>query len=146
MKTSRFFAPGINSPMANLGLLVLRVWLGIALLLNHGWTKLAHFGEMSQQFPDLLHVGSSAVNLALAVFAEFVCSALLVVGLFTRFAALVLTINMAAAFFLAHKMALKGEHSGELAFIYLAGYVALLIAGPGRYSIDASLFTKDSAP
>jgi uncharacterized membrane protein YphA (DoxX/SURF4 family) len=29
-----------------------------------------------------------------------------------------------------------GEGSGEMAFIYLAGFVALLIAGPGRYSFD----------
>ena len=30
MKLSRFFAPGMNGPMANLGLLVLRVWLGVS--------------------------------------------------------------------------------------------------------------------
>jgi putative oxidoreductase len=140
MKMNRFFTPGTNSPMANLGLLVLRVWIGIAMLLNHGWDKLIHFSDKAQKFPDLLHLGSPAANLALVVFAEVLCSALLVIGLLTRFAALVLTINMAVAFFIAHKMALSGERSGELAFIYLAVYVALLITGPDRYSIDASLF------
>lgn len=140
MKISCVFAPGINSPMANLGLLVLRVWLGVAMLCNHGWDKLTHFSEQSGSFPDLLHIGSPAANLALSVFAEAACSALLVLGLLTRFAALTLAINLAVAFLLVHKMVLTGEHSGELAFIYLAGYVTLLIAGPGRYSADASLF------
>ena len=143
MKTlfHRFFAPGVNSPMANLGLLVLRVWLGVAILANHGWDKLVHFNQMAGKFPDLLGIGSTG-NLALALFAEFFCGALLVIGLVTRFAALVLAINLAVAFCLVHKMAMSGQHSGELAFIYLAGFVTLLIAGPGRYSADASLFAK----
>ena len=140
MKLSRFFAPGMNGPMANLGLLVLRVWLGVAMLCNHGWDKLTHFQDRAAGFPDLLHLGSPTVNLALSVFAEAVCSALLVVGLFTRFAALVLAINLSVAFVLVHKMMLSGEHSGELAFIYLAGYTTVLIAGPGRYSADESAF------
>jgi len=54
----------------------------------------------------------------------------------------VLVTNMAVAFFIVHQSALSGEHNGELAFIYLAGYVALLIAGPGRFSADGLLFKK----
>ncbi len=144
MKISRFFAPGTNGPAADLGLLVLRVWLGVAMLCNHGWEKLTHFQDTAAGFPDLLHLGSPTLNLALSVFAEAACSALLVVGLFTRFAALVLAINVAVAFVLVHKMMLTGGHSGELAFVYLAGYVTLLIAGPGRFSADASAFGKAS--
>jgi putative oxidoreductase len=41
---------------------------------------------------------------------------------------------------MVHKTALSGEHSGELAFIYLAGYVVLLIAGGGKISVDQALF------
>jgi len=43
---------------------------------------------------------------------------------------------MAVAFFAVHGGALTGEGNGEMAFIYMAGFVALLIAGPGRYSFD----------
>ena len=137
----RIFAPGTDSTCTNLALLALRVWLGVALLANHGLDKLRNFGEMSAKFPDLLGIGH-APTLALVVFAEFFCSLLLIVGLLTRFGALVLVINFAVAFFIAHKGALSGEHSGELAFIYLAGYVALLIAGPGRFSADGWLFGR----
>src|SRR6478736_332133 len=135
MKMNRFFAPAINSGTANLGLLVLRLWLGGAMLLLHGWDKITHYGKLSKEFPDLLHIGSPAANLVLAIFAEVVCSALLAVGFITRFAALTLAINLAVAFTLVHHLKLAGDPpNGEMAFIYLAGYVTLMIAGPGRFS------------
>jgi putative oxidoreductase len=67
---------------------------------------------------------------------------LLVIGLFTRFAAASLLITMSVAFFLAHKAVLKGQGNGELAFIYLAVYFALFVAGGGRFSLDAKMGGK----
>jgi putative oxidoreductase len=119
----------------DLGLLALRLWLGVSMLLLHGWDKLIHFQEKAGKFVDPFGIGMKA-SLGLTVFAEAACSALLILGLFTRFAALSLAINMAVGFSVAHKMALKGPGSGELAFIYLAGFVTLLIAGPGRFAVD----------
>lgn len=117
------------------GLLVLRLWLGLSLLVLHGWGKLSTFQEKSGTFSDPLGIGNQA-SLSLAVFGEVVGAVLLIFGLFTRLAALGCATTMAVAFFLVHKMALKGATSGELAFIYLAGFVTLLIAGPGRFAID----------
>lgn len=125
------FVPG----SVDLGLLALRAWLGLTMLLNHGWAKLMGFQAKAGAFPDPLGIGSTA-SLGLAVFAEVACAALLVLGLFTRFAALALSINMIVAFFLVHNGALSGERSGELAFIYLAGFVALFLSGGGRLSLD----------
>src|SRR6266571_881690 len=121
----KLFAPANDSFGASLALLTLRLWLGLTLLINHGVGKLKDFSHLSGDFPDPLGIGHGA-SLALAVFAEVVASLLLVMGLLTRFAALVLAVNMAVAFFLIHKRSLSGDHSGELAFIYLAAYVALL--------------------
>lgn len=120
----------------DLALLILRLWLGLSLLVLHGWTKLSTFQEMSGKFPDPLGVGST-LSLSLAVFGEVVGSLLIVLGLFTRFAALVCAITMGVAFFLVHQMALKGPSSGELAFIYLAGYATLFLAGAGRFAMDS---------
>ena len=135
----KLFAPGDDSCLTSAALLTLRLWLGLTMLLNHGLGKLTGFSTLAAKFGDPLGIGPSA-SLALAVFAEFFASILLVLGLVTRFAALVLAVNMTVAFFIAHKGALSGSHSGELAFIYLGGYVMLLLAGAGRISLDKSLF------
>ena len=122
---------------ADLGLLVLRLWLGLSLLVLHGWPKLSTFSAKSSKFPDPLGIGSTQ-SLALATFAEVVCALLIVIGLFTRLASLTLAITMAVAFAIVHKMVLaSGPGSGELAWVYLAGFVVLFLAGAGRFSIDA---------
>src|SRR5262249_12059361 len=128
MKLTGLFVPGVNSSMANLGLLVLRAWLGGSMLCNHGWDTLCHFNDPAGHFPVPVHIGST-VSLVLAIFAEFACSALLAVGLVTRLAAFVLVIHLTVAFVVVHKMTLSGSQNGELAFIYLAGYVTVLLAG-----------------
>ena len=120
---------------ADVALLVLRVWLGLAMALLHGWGKLVNLISGSSKFPDILGIGSTPA-LALAVFAEFFCSILLILGLWTRLAALLLLITMSVAFFMAHGAKLAGQGNGELAFIYLAGYVVLLLAGAGKFSVD----------
>lgn len=133
------YAQWITGPggdwLKNVGLLVLRVWLGLSMLLLHGWGKVQGHAEAAATFPDPLGVGN-ALSLNLVIFAEVLCAILLVAGLAARFALIPLIVTMAVAFVTVHGWALSGEMSGELAFIYLAGFVALLIAGPGRYSFD----------
>ena len=135
----KLFAPGNDSFLTSFGLLVLRVWLGGTLLLQHGLDKLMNFKSLSSGFPDPLQIGHSP-SLGLAVFAEVVAAVLLALGLVTRFAALVAAIDMGVAFVCVHKMALSGGHSGELAFIYLAGFAALFMAGSGSISFDKIAF------
>jgi putative oxidoreductase len=120
---------------ADLGLLVLRVWLGLTMLVNHGWQKVVTFRELSAKFPDPMSFGKET-SLALVIFAEVVCSLLLIGGFITRVALLPLMTTMAVAFASVHQLQLTGPKSGELAFIYLATFVCLFIAGPGRFSFD----------
>ena len=129
----------------DVSLLVLRLWLGVSLLVLHGWSKLIRFSELAGTFPDPLGVGSR-VSLTLTLFAEVGCAVLMVVGLLTRAAALVQVILMCVAFFIVHKASLaSGPGSGELAFIYLAGFVTLFLAGAGRFSLDAAMGRKEPA-
>jgi len=138
---NQFLAPAKNSPSANLALLVLRLWIGVQMMVVHGVDKLMNFSSEAADFPDPIGLGRTA-SLALVIFAEVLASALLVVGLFTRFAALVLITDMTVAFICIHKSALSGTNNGELAFLYLLCYVVLLLAGPGRVSADKIFFGK----
>ncbi len=122
-------------------LLILRVWLGLSMLLLHGWGKLVNLINGTSKFPDLLGLGQTP-TLILVVFAEVVCAALLVAGIYTRFCALLLAITMGVAYFIAHGAKLSGPGNGELAFIFLAGFVALVVAGGGRFGFDRKLGAK----
>lgn len=124
---------GFNQSFA---LFFFRVSVGLMMGFGHGLVKITNFDTMSQTFFDPFNVGSS-VALALAIFAEFFCSIALVLGLFTRPAALFGGITMATAFFLAHAVDPYGRK--ELALLYLVCYITIFIAGPGRYSVDAKL-------
>jgi putative oxidoreductase len=130
---------------ADCGLLALRLWLGISMLALHGWTKLSNFQAKAGDFGDPLGIGSKA-SLSLAVFGEVVGSLLVILGLFTRFGALAVMITMGVAFFLVHGAKFGGPKSGELAFIYLGGFFAIFLAGPGRFSIDGAKGGKSSKP
>lgn len=120
---------------ADLGLLFLRIGLGGLMITLHGWGKLS--GVFSGNFgvPDVLGIGSVATTI-LAVFAEFVCSALVILGLWTRLASVFLLATMASAFVLAHGMKLVGPGNGEKPLIFFVGFLVLLFAGAGKYSVD----------
>jgi putative oxidoreductase len=130
---------------ADCGLLALRLWLGISMLTLHGWAKLSNFQEKAGSFGDPLGIGSKA-SLSLAVFGEVVGSLLVILGLFTRLGALSVMVTMAVAFFMVHGAKLVGPGNGELAFVYMAGFFAIFLAGPGRFSIDGAKGGKGPKP
>jgi putative oxidoreductase len=114
------------------GLLLLRAGAG-ALMLTHGWPKLVGFGAKMSTFPDPLGVGV-VPTLVVAVFAEFFCSLLLIVGLYTRIASLPLVLTMMVAAFIEHAGDTFGEK--EKALLFGVMFLAIACAGPGRFSID----------
>jgi len=132
----RFFSTNYTANSFNLATLLLRLTFGGLLCILHGISKLTHFSTMGPGFLDPLHIGHK-LSLALVIFAEVFCALLLVLGLFTRFAALVLVISMGVAAFLALKGQALATH--ELAFAYLAAFAAILLVGPGRISVDAMM-------
>jgi len=136
----KLFIPSDDSDLTSMALLVARLWFGLAMLFNHGLDKFAHFKDIVGTFPDPLGFGQEA-SLVLVIFAEVLGSLLLAVGLFTRVAASVLVIDMFVAFLMVHKSSMSG---GELAFLYLAGYVILVIAGGGLFSLDTVAFSNSS--
>ncbi len=119
----------------DISLLLLRLAFGGLMIINHGWGKLEKFlGEGPIKFGDPIGVGAEA-SLSLAVFSEVVCSALLVVGLFTRWVSVPALITMLVAAFVVHGGDPIGDR--ESALLFGTAYLVLLLMGPGRYSIDS---------
>lgn len=123
----------------NLGILILRI-VAAVFMLTHGWPKLNRLIEGGDiKFADPIGMGP-ILSLVLVVFAEFVCSILIGIGLWTRLASIPLMITMAVAAFIQHgddPFARK-----ELALLYLAVYIFLLISGSGKYSFDYIFYRK----
>jgi putative oxidoreductase len=126
---------------ASVGLLAVRIAVGVALML-HGRPKIENpLGWMGAEgVPGVLQ-GAAAV-------AEFIGGAALVVGLLTRPFALLIAITMATAAGMVHIsaghafVAKPPEPSWELAGVYFAVAVQFLLTGPGRISLDALMFAE----
>ncbi len=124
---------GRRERLSAVGLLVLRIGAGGMLLGGHGLSKLLHFSGMVGSFPDPLHVGA-ATSLGLAMFAELLCSALVVIGLATRLATIPVLVTMSVAALLVHGGAPFAKK--ELALIYALPFLTILLTGPGPLSLD----------
>ncbi len=119
----------------DLGLLSIRMTMAV-LMMTHGWPKFIGYSEKAATFPDPLGVGHP-ISLLLTIFAEVFCSAFLLVGLFSRIVLIPLMFLMLVAIFIIH--AKDGLGVKEHAILFLVPYIALFLAGPGRYSVDRLL-------
>ena len=119
----------------NAAMLLLRLGVGI-LMMKHGYDKLIGFTDLEPKFMNFMGMGST-MSLALLIFAEFFCSLFLILGLFTRLAAIPLIIATCVMVFKAHNGEVFGD--AETAAIYLTGYLVLLFVGPGRVSVDSMI-------
>lgn len=128
----KFFSIQYSDLSFHLALFFLRAGTG-ALIVMHGYDKLTHFSQYRRIFPDFLHIGSTA-GLVLTIFAELVCGFFVFIGLFTRLAIIPLIISMSIALFRSHHGDLFGE--GEKDTVFLLSFVAILLVGPGKASID----------
>lgn len=118
---------------------VLRIMSGL-LVLQHGTTKYLNFPVGPQNNANPMTMSGAAGVL------ELVFGVLLVIGLFSRLAAFILSGMTAVAYFYAH--APQGFYPilnrGELAALYSFVFLYLASAGPGPWSVDA-LRHKDAA-
>jgi putative oxidoreductase len=126
------------SRLINLALLVLRAAIAI-LMLTHGVPKLMKIMGGNFNFSNPVGLGST-LSLILTVFAEFVCSLLIFLGLGTRLAVIPLLITMIVILFVVHANDPFFAHYNVI--LYSAGYLILLAAGSGKYSLDYLLQKK----
>ena len=112
---------------------LLRLVTAYMMIIYHGWGKLMRITDGNLNFSDPIGIGVEA-SLILVMFAEFFCSILVALGLFTRFAVLPLIFTMLVALLIQHGDDPISENWNIIA--YLSAYIALFYGGAGRYSFD----------
>ena len=118
---------------------ILRIMVGL-LFMQHGLVKLFGF-PTGAGFPAFLSLTWFEGCI------EMIGGGLIVIGLFTRWAAFITSGEMAIGYFMVH--APKGffpyVNGGNLAILYCFVFFYLVFAGPGPISLDALLWKKRQA-
>lgn len=125
------------------GLLVIRLGIGASMIIFHGYAKITGGPEAWEKLGGAMKALGIAVLPVfwgfMAAFSESVCSALIILGVLFRPAALLLAVTMAVAVLrhlgLPAGAAGAGWSGASHALELLAVYVGLFLSGPGRYGI-----------
>jgi putative oxidoreductase len=127
MKPSTIWAPRVLS--------LLRIVLGLVLL-QYGFAKLVGWPTV-EMFENLKWLSLFGI----AGMFELVGGTLLVLGLFTRPVAFILSGEMAAAYFIAHfpHSFFPIQNEGDLAVSLCFAFLYIAFAGGGPWSLDALL-------
>jgi putative oxidoreductase len=116
---------------------VFRVFVGL-LFFQHGAQKLlGWFG--AQQSAALFSL------MGLAGFIELFGGLAIALGLLTRLSALGGIATMIGAYFMVHfpKGWIPIMNKGELALLYFAAFLVLIVYGAGKFSLEKALFKKE---
>ncbi len=107
------------------------------LFLMHGLTK---FGIPSGTATDL------ASMMGVAGIVEILVGVTLVLGLFTRLTALFGIVQMLVAYFMVHfPQGLSPlANGGELALLYFAAFLVVLVYGNGEFSVESAVMKKET--
>jgi putative oxidoreductase len=122
-----------------LGLLLLRVALGV-IFIYHGYPKL--FGHTRDAMQSFTHMGFPGYFVYIAGVIEFFGGCMLVAGLFTRVAGLLLAIEMAVGLWRVHNILSNpmAVRNYELPLVLAVSTFALATVGAGLISFDQALF------
>jgi putative oxidoreductase len=116
---------------------ILRVIVGI-IFLAHGAQKLFGFGlgGIIGGFTQM-HIPLPTLSAPVVTFVEFLGGIALILGLFTRIAAILLAIDMVGAILFVHgKQGFFLPMGFEYPLALLTANIALAMGGPGEYALD----------
>jgi putative oxidoreductase len=127
-------ATELQTVWAPRALALLRI-VAALLFMEHGTQKLLDFPPSDNPSPPLLSL------MGLAGVLELVGGILLVLGLFTRPAAFILSGMMAVAYWMAHapQSVFPALNGGDAAILFCFVFLYLVAAGPGAWSLDGTL-------
>ena len=132
-----------NQRAIDVAILIVRVMAGLTLFVAGSGKVLGWFGgfgmAMTIQFFKTMHL--STFWTYLSSYTEFIGGFLIMIGLFTRFAAIALTNNMLVATLL---VGFKNFFLGGAAYpcLLFVIFLAIVLTGPMAYSMDAWLANR----
>lgn len=139
-KLIQLFSDNLLAKLPDISLLILRLGVGFFMIANHGLPKLNKIlAGNAHKFGNPLGLGPE-LSLYLTTFAEFFCSILVILGLFTRLASIPLAFTMFVAIFIVHID--DPLNKIEFASLYFIPYILLLFQGAGKYSVDQQLLSR----
>jgi putative oxidoreductase len=141
MKFTSWYPLEANDKRLSTALLLVRLIFGVAMA-YHGFPKLQHM--TTWMGPD---TGIPTIFIALAAIAESIGGIAIALGALTPVAAFgnACTMLVAALYHISKGdpfVAKGGGGSWELAGVYLVLSIALMLTGPGRFSLDAIITKK----
>ena len=125
------------------GLLLLRIIGGSMMVYNHGWGKITagpeKWNRLGHALTDIIGFEFLSTFFGfMAAFSESVCALLIVIGLFTIPASILLSFTM----FVASLNHIMDSEMPELAIMYCLSSLVLILSGPGKFSLDQKWFSK----
>lgn len=111
--------------------LYMRLFAG-GMMLFHNIGKMQDYNEIIESYPSLLYIDNAAVFVIVTV-AEVLFAALIILGLWVRMSALILSLGILLMF------AWGGFGAGELEFVWLGIYVFLIVSGGGLFAFDTAM-------
>lgn len=139
IKSLLFGGAGTGTKSGDAGLMVMRVFAGLAMALAHGLKKVK---DPSDTLGMAKGMGMPMAEVMgyLAIAGEFLGGILLALGLFTRPMAVFIGAIMFVAGFIFHGN--DPFQKQELAFMYLVIMLVFAITGGGRFSVDSLITGK----
>jgi len=136
------FKPNVNANTASqTTLAIVRVVLGL-MMIHNGQDKLADIESFSKAYVEFLGLPFPIFLSYIAAYTELLASPLVMIGLFTRPAALGLFSTMCVAMYHHIKVAGLSLPYLELSAIYAACFLYLTVNGPGLFSFDALIANR----
>lgn len=138
--TSEISRKSIN---IDLGLLIVRLGIGLSMLIFHGYGKIKGGPELWAKIGgNISHLGIEFIPVFwgfMAAFSEFFCSILIILGLFFRFGTVLLALTMLVAVTYHLNLPAGSDAAGwsgaSHALELMTVYLALFFTGPGKYKI-----------
>ena len=120
------------------GLLILRISIG-TMLIHHGYEKTADINNFADAFVRPIGLPFPILSSYIAAYSEIYGSWLVIVGLFTRFAALSIVGTIGVAIYHAIVTAGFNIYLLELLILYMGGSLCILLLGSGDFALDRFL-------